>query len=419
VIESRVETDSPVRRTRFAWCAWLAVVHGACALPEVRLIEPSLDAGSTNTSNSSSAAQAETGSAARTTPDAMRMSAGASGDVSAMASGGAGSFGGASGAAPLGGIGGMSGVESQPQTPDAGRRAALPLGASCKRSNECGSSVCLDGVCCAWATCLSCQRCGSNGQCEPVTNAPDDGCPNGTCNLDGKCVLRKGEKCSEAADCEDNNCVDGVCCEMVCSGGCSACDVARREGFCVPITGVDNPKACTGQRSCFNGRCADITQQAAATAASGIVAIGGSSPTKKIAQTLTISASGELLDVRLALACRAESVQQLTAAVWSVDSNGGPTSPVLVQLRTDMPHTERTHTTPSDESWMSLPARDSLMLKSGDRIAIVLDATRVTQDDCVVTRGMYAGAGEWTSAGGDTWSAENDSALAFKILVGQ
>lgn len=51
--------------------------------------------------------------------------------------------------------------------------------------------------------------------------------------------------------------------------------------------------------------------------------------------------------------------------------------------------TERSHTLPTDESWMSLPPQDPLNVKTGDRLAFVLDATSVKQDDCVATRGMF------------------------------
>jgi hypothetical protein len=47
-----------------------------------------------------------------------------------------------------------------------------------------------------------------------------------------------GNKCTKAEDCGSRLCVDGVCCDRACDGQCEACDVAGSVGTCATITGA-------------------------------------------------------------------------------------------------------------------------------------------------------------------------------------
>ncbi len=53
---------------------------------------------------------------------------------------------------------------------------------------------------------------------------------------DGGSARSDGDKCQEGQQCASLSCVDGVCCDTACDGGCEACDT----GVCAPIwDGVD------------------------------------------------------------------------------------------------------------------------------------------------------------------------------------
>jgi hypothetical protein len=54
----------------------------------------------------------------------------------------------------------------------------LALGGGCSTSGQCASASCVDGHCCEKSACGTCQRCGADGKCAPVTSAPDDTCPD-------------------------------------------------------------------------------------------------------------------------------------------------------------------------------------------------------------------------------------------------
>lgn len=66
-------------------------------------------------------------------------------------------------------------------------------GETCSVAAECSTGICLDGHCCAKSSCGSCQACTSgNGECLPVTNAPDpDSCLGlKVCDSVGTCIER-------------------------------------------------------------------------------------------------------------------------------------------------------------------------------------------------------------------------------------
>jgi|GEM_PF-5877817 hypothetical protein len=47
-----------------------------------------------------------------------------------------------------------------------------------------------------------------------------------------------GATCSKAAECASNNCSDGVCCDLACTGSCQSCALSEKVGTCSLVTGV-------------------------------------------------------------------------------------------------------------------------------------------------------------------------------------
>ena len=61
-----------------------------------------------------------------------------------------------------------------------------------------------------------------------------------------------GSICSSDAACDSTNCVDGYCCNNICTGNCNRCNVAGSEGIC-----TDTNSDCTGNCDiCSSGNCA-------------------------------------------------------------------------------------------------------------------------------------------------------------------
>ena len=87
---------------------------------------------------------------------------------------------------------------------------------------------------------------GGTSSCEPYICAVDelvcrDDCEEQEdcfigywCNVNNVCEPKKhlGEECVDTFECASSFCVDGVCCNEACDGGCSACDEEGEEGFC-------------------------------------------------------------------------------------------------------------------------------------------------------------------------------------------
>jgi len=156
----------------------------------------------------------------------------------------------------------------------------LDNGQSCASSgaSSCISGFCADGFCCNTAcggACDTCAKlkgasidgtctvlaksakaagepscspflCGGAATC-PTTCAADADCASGSyCAKDGTCKTKKvlGAACAIATDCPTGGCspcdtgfcVDGVCCDSLCTGTCNACKASLK------ATGLDDGK---------------------------------------------------------------------------------------------------------------------------------------------------------------------------------
>ena len=61
------------------------------------------------------------------------------------------------------------------------------------------------------------------------------------------------QTCTEAAQCANGFCVDGICCNEACTGTCVSCNQAQSPGTCLPVVDAEDPSAstpCTGTNIC-------------------------------------------------------------------------------------------------------------------------------------------------------------------------
>lgn len=174
----------------------------------------------------------------------------------------------------------------------AGGACKRATGQTCGAGGECASGNCVDGVCCASASCPECESCnvtGKLGTCSPVPAGTADGtcvascvgsqlaglcdgagdcrpataCPGGyLCNTgtqcatscttscasgffcaSGVCVAQKsnGQTCAAGGECTSGQCVDGVCCASASCPDCQSCNVSGKAGTCsaVPAGAAD------------------------------------------------------------------------------------------------------------------------------------------------------------------------------------
>jgi hypothetical protein len=88
--------------------------------------------------------------------------------------------------------------------------------------------------------------------CTPGTTAQ---CKSTTCDATGSCGPRgNGQMCSAGADCQSNNCVDGVCCDtpLASCNNCYICN-GSTPGKCAPATANTDPhNVCNASASTAN-----------------------------------------------------------------------------------------------------------------------------------------------------------------------
>jgi hypothetical protein len=142
-----------------------------------------------------------------------------------------------------------------------------PAGQICNAEWQCLSGFCVDGVCCAGACDGTCERCdlwGARGECTAIAEwqDPHDECPgSGSCDGLGSCMkLPNGAPCSAGSQCANLACVDGVCCNTLCTAGCFACSASKKgygqNGVCNTIdVNRDPDDECPGSACDGNGHC--------------------------------------------------------------------------------------------------------------------------------------------------------------------
>lgn len=67
-------------------------------------------------------------------------------------------------------------------------------------------------------------------------------------------AARPGEPCTAASDCASSFCVDGVCCDSPCSGGCLACNLPGSTGICSAVPAGEASPECPDEGAASCGR---------------------------------------------------------------------------------------------------------------------------------------------------------------------
>jgi hypothetical protein len=86
-------------------------------------------------------------------------------------------------------------------------------------------------------------------------NETDTDCGGGApCNGCGN-----GDSCNGPSDCASGFCIDGVCCDMACTGLCESCVMSQTgvaDGSCADVAaGTDPENECSGVQVCDSGVC--------------------------------------------------------------------------------------------------------------------------------------------------------------------
>jgi len=145
-------------------------------------------------------------------------------------------------------------------------------GSACNADFECTTGFCVDGACCNTAcdglceSCLAGETGNADGTCDAVQLGSD---PRGDCAGSAVCdgsrgclTSNIGSPCTTTAECNNSLCVDGLCCNALCSGTCESCRGAdhpgQGAGFCANIVDGSDPDAecpgtaaCDGQGACW------------------------------------------------------------------------------------------------------------------------------------------------------------------------
>jgi malectin (di-glucose binding ER protein) len=138
------------------------------------------------------------------------------------------------------------------------RPASCPVGAgSATSASFCSAGVCIAGaqMSCAPFLCGTASSCATSCQNDAGCTAGFH-CVGGLCGARSS----NGATCTTAAQCLSGDCVDGVCCASASCGSCQSCAVAGAQGICAPVpSGAPDPHGvCVdhGATSCgTNGKC--------------------------------------------------------------------------------------------------------------------------------------------------------------------
>jgi len=162
-------------------------------------------------------------------------------------------------------------------TCDASGACKKDKGQGCANNGDCSTGKCVGNVCCNTDCAGACDSCatgtctvspvGSVGapSCSPFVCSGTANCPTSCtsdtqCQADsfcdlgsGKCLpdLAVGTACVRATQCKNNqNCVDGFCCDGGCTGACKACSNAKKgagaDGVCDIVVDGGPPRTAGG-----------------------------------------------------------------------------------------------------------------------------------------------------------------------------
>lgn len=136
---------------------------------------------------------------------------------------------------------GAGGSGAEPGTGGSGGSPECDDAAACPGFDKaCRQRVCVDGAC-------GFQNAPSGALC-------DEGGDREVCDGEGTCVKNLGVACLVGSECHSDICHDGVCCDVSCTGGCEACDLAGQLGLCTPHPGDTDPEgACSGGAGICDG----------------------------------------------------------------------------------------------------------------------------------------------------------------------
>jgi hypothetical protein len=83
----------------------------------------------------------------------------------------------------------------------------------------------------------------------PGTEVPGSCAVTQACDGSGNCKAKNGTACSSASVCGSSFCVDGVCCENACDGSCVSCNQTGRAGKCTAYAISSDPESECGAGS--------------------------------------------------------------------------------------------------------------------------------------------------------------------------
>jgi MYXO-CTERM domain-containing protein len=145
--------------------------------------------------------------------------------------------------------------------------STMAEGMACGGGTVCAGGRLRDGACAADGRCVfsTTERCPTGACADESTCAPPcdaSSCEDGEwCNptlMRCERIEPLGRPCTAPLGCESGMCVDGVCCDALCEGTCSSCNLRGSEGACTAIPEGEDPDdecamECDGERMCVGG----------------------------------------------------------------------------------------------------------------------------------------------------------------------
>jgi hypothetical protein len=127
-------------------------------------------------------------------------------------------------------------------------------GCTAASAASCSTGFCVDGVCCATASCTgvckSCNVAGYEGICASAKAGTEvaGSCSTGqACDGSGNCLANNGQACTGPSTCASGHCADGVCCDSACTGTCTSCKQVGHVGQCSAYAAGTDPQNECGQ----------------------------------------------------------------------------------------------------------------------------------------------------------------------------